>query len=160
MPTWVFFTEHAHDFLTTGYPFSDVQQDKTPCHKVKAVFNWFLDLWVRFTRPPSKILKSLSSRARLGRDGKRDLHHGCADEKSAACAWWTKISKTYFHHLLRYMPWRIKMALDTLFQTNTSKVYQIKWLVSKSIMVWIAADKRVKLYYKVGRDGNIMFHSL
>ncbi len=91
--------------------------------------------WVHFTQMTSTFTRSQSNRAPLGCGGTRDSHHGCAADKSAAPVWCYHVNmdqnliKTLLnlsHEEIRQF-WRQKGV-----QSDTSKVYLIKWAVNVS----------------------------
>ncbi len=86
--------DHVHPFMTTVYHLlMYFQQDNAPSqssdHLRLVSWTW---RWVHFTQMSSTVTRSQSNRAPLGCGGTGDSHHGCADDKSAATAWWYHVN--------------------------------------------------------------------
>lgn len=75
-PCLIFFTDHAHPFMITVYPFSSdyFQKDKTQCHEAQIISNCFLEHKNVFTVFKWPKLPDLNLIERLWNVVKLEIH--------------------------------------------------------------------------------------
>ncbi len=135
-PTWVLLlTMSIPSWLQCTHLLMYFQQDNAPCHKAQIISDWFLEHNNEFTLlkwPPHS--PDLNPIEHLWDVVEREIH-GCAADKSAATVWFYHVNmdqnliKTLLnlsHEEIRQF-WRQKGV-----QSDTSKVYLIKWAVNVS----------------------------